>query len=189
MSYTTGQASEHGSDGGGAFLKYAPIGHGTERGTASASKKTDAGSTGGLTMSTVETPRKELVGGRSGKGHLDSGLLDRAQETIESIDTDDAETLLIRLQSLGGIACELWRAAASSSQYHRQILAAFESAVLTAIQAEGITSGQLRALRAAVIDLRSPVLTQGNVDSIASHLIDEQYSPLAILSEHEENDG
>lgn len=116
-----------------------------------------------------------------GKGNLDLALVDEAIDTVESLDPGEPLTLIVRLGSLCGLLNELWRSAAESSQYHQQILAAAESAAISALRASAVTDSQLAAIRAALKDLTSPILTQANVDSISSLLVDEQFSPLAIL--------
>ena len=120
---------------------------------------------------------------RAGTGAIDSRLLDHAIETVESIDPTDPQAFSVRLASLSGLVCELWRTAKSSGQFHRQILTAVDNAVVCALRSESVTQHQLSAIREAIVDLRSPILTQANVDSIASHMIDEGYHPLAMVSD------
>jgi len=124
--------------------------------------------------------RSSDIGIRPGQGQIDRQLLDQAQEIIENSAPDDAE-ILVRLDSLAGIVCELWRSAAKSSQYHRQVLTAIETAVLVATEKASITSEQISAIRQGILDLGLKSLTQAHIESIASHLMDSGISPLAPL--------
>ncbi|HET6251099.1 MAG TPA: hypothetical protein VFE47_25655 [Tepidisphaeraceae bacterium] len=137
------------------------------------------------TRASRESTRRDPSDVRSGPGAIDPILLNRALETIESIDSNDKQTFSVQVASLGGMVCEMWRTAKSSSQYHRQVLAAVDNAIICTLLTETLTSRQISAIREALVDLKSPILTQANVDSIASHMIDENYGPLAMISELE----
>jgi hypothetical protein len=148
--------------------------------------------TGGATTSNTPTSindarRAHRVRGpediQSGTGTLDASILDDALGVIESLRSARPDMVLMHLNSLSGLLCELWQSAAKSSTYHRQILSAADSAVLSATVAETVNDRQLSAIRGALTDLGQRTLTQANVDSIASSLIDEQFSPLAILGD------
>lgn len=122
-----------------------------------------------------------LDGIRCGAGQLDTSLLNKAKELLESFQFDDPQDVIVRIEALSGLVSELWRGARASSQYHRQILAALDSAAIQAGQIATLVPSQLNALRSAVYDLSQRTLTQANVDSIAGRLIDEGFSPLAPL--------
>lgn len=150
-------------------------------GSVSSRNQSGAGTPSSIAES--QSPAKDRSsdsGNRSGQGRIDRQLLDQAQEILESLIPDDAD-ILVRLDSLSGIVCELWRSAAKSSQYHRQVLTAVETAVRVATKRASITSEQISAIRQGILDLGLKTLTQAHIDSIASHLLDSGISPLAPL--------
>ncbi len=154
------------------------------------SRKDTVGHHGGYTTAEIDSSNKskaiQSADVPKGLGRIDGGLLEAALETLENTDPLDQANLPIRLSTLSGLVYEMWRSAIGSSQYHQQILAAAESATISASRAGVIGEGQVRALRTALTDLSSRVLTQANVESIGSLLIDEQFSPLAALADRED---
>jgi len=88
---------------------------------------------------------------------------------------------------LRGIVLQLWESAANATQFHQEILAALESAVLGV---ETLNKNQLSAVREAVMDLGNDVLSEAHLDVIRRKFIAEGFSPLALLSEVEnDKDG
>jgi len=119
-----------------------------------------------------------------GKG-LNKPFLERAKSIIDSFKPDDVMDAKVNLEALRGILLQLWNSAASSSQFHQDILATLESAMLTV---ESPNEGQLSVFREAIVDLENCVLTQAHVDVIRRLFIGEGFSPLALLSEIEDGD-
>lgn len=135
-----------------------------------------------------QTPRLEQAThtsyGKALNGRLDKHLLHRATDIIDSFDSSDRMAYEINLESLRGIVMQLWESATSSTAYHQEILAMLESAV---ISVDLLSEGQLSALREAISDLESSPLTHVHVDIIRDRFIEEDFSPLALLSEMEED--
>jgi len=119
-----------------------------------------------------------------GKG-LNKSLLERAKSIIDGFNCDDVMDATVNLESLRGIVLQLWKSATNSSQFHQDILAILESAI---ISVEYPNKDQLTVFREAVIDLGNNVLTQAHVDVIRRRFISEGFSPLALLSEVEDGD-
>jgi len=117
---------------------------------------------------------------------LDKSLLERAKTLLEDYNITDAMQTTIDLGSLRGIVLQLWESAATSTQFHREILALLEAAV---ISLESPNEGQLSVLREAVIDLQNDVLAQAHIDVIRRQFINEGFSPLALLSEIENDEN
>lgn len=117
---------------------------------------------------------------------LDKSLLLRARDILESFDANDLVQSSVDLESLRGIVVQLWESAANSTQFHQQILAILESAILTI---ELPNQEQLSLFREAVIDLGHDVLTQAQVDIIQRQFISKGFSPLALLGDTEDSDG
>lgn len=120
-----------------------------------------------------------------GKG-LNKSLLVRAKEILESFDANNLVESSVDLESLRGIVLQLWESAINSSQFHQQILAILESAILTI---ELPNQEQLSLFREAVIDLGHDLLTQAQVDIIQRQFISRGFSPLALLGDTEDSDG
>lgn len=120
----------------------------------------------------------------TGKG-LNKSLLDRAKSIVESFKFDDAFDATIDFDSLRGIILELWESARDSTQFHRQILGILESAILSV---EIPSQEQLSVFREAIIDLGHDVLTTSHVDVIHMQFMNQGFSPLALLSELEDED-
>lgn len=118
--------------------------------------------------------------------HLDKSLLERAKTTLEDFNINDAMQATIDLGSLRGVVLQLWETAATSTQFHKEILAILEAAV---ISLESPNEGQLSVLREAIIDLQNDVLAQAHVDVIRRQFINEGFSPLALISEIENGDN
>lgn len=117
---------------------------------------------------------------------LDKSILGRAKSIIESFGDSDVMEVAINLESLRGIVLQLWESATSSSQFHQEILAILESAL---ISVESPNENQLSVFREAIADLERDVLAQVHVDVIRGQFIREGFSPLALLSEVEDVDG
>jgi hypothetical protein len=129
---------------------------------------------------------KDLVG-KHGKilvGGLDKSLLKRAQIILESFDCDDAVSVAINIESLRGIILQLWESAANASQFHQDILAVLESAMLSVVSP---SSHHLSVFREAIRDLNSDLLAQAHVDVIRRRFISAGFSPLALLTEIDED--
>jgi len=124
--------------------------------------------------------RKPLAGG------LDKSLLERARNIIDSFNCDDVIKATIYLESLRGIVLQLWESATNCSQFHKEILATLENAILSV---EFPNESQLAAFKEAVMDLRNDILTQAHVDVIRRRFVAEGFSPLALLSEVEDDSG
>ena len=125
---------------------------------------------------------KDRVGqhGKTLVGGLDKSLLGRAQVILESFDWDDAVGVAINMESLRGIILQLWESAANASQFHQDILAVLESAMLSV---ELPDSHHLSVFREAIRDLESDLLAQAHVDVIRRRFISAGFSPLALLTE------
>lgn len=118
-------------------------------------------------------------------GSLDKSLLERAKDVVESLRVNDVMDTAINLDSLRGIVLQLWESATNSTQFHQEILALLESAV---ISIESPNKDQLSVFREAIIDLENDVLAQAHVDVIRRQFIKRGFSPLAVLSEIEDSD-
>jgi len=121
-------------------------------------------------------------------GRLDGSLLERATDILDDLeDTTAQEEIVLAIESLRCVVCELWITAAGASQHHQSILAILESFLRTT---ESVKPGQLSAVRGAFADLTAAVLSQEHVDINRSRFIDEGYSPLSCVDEVEHaNDG
>lgn len=127
-----------------------------------------------------------LVEGKAGVARgLDRSLLSRAKDIIGSFNHSDVMDATINLESLRGIVLQLWESARKSTQFHQEILAILEAAILSA---ESPTDTQLSVFKEAVTDLANDVLTQAHVDVIRRRFIGEGFSPLAVLTEVEDGD-
>jgi len=118
-------------------------------------------------------------------GSLDKSLLERAKDIVESLRVNDVMDTAINLDSLRGIVLQLWESATNSTQFHQEILALLESAV---ISIDSPNEDQLSVFREAIIDLENDVLAQAHVDVIRRQFIKRGCSPLAVLSEIEDSD-
>jgi hypothetical protein len=118
-------------------------------------------------------------------GRLDKSLLERAKDIVESLRVNDVMDTAINLDSLRGIILQLWESATNSTQFHQEILAFLETAV---ISIESPNENQLSVFKEAIIDLENDVLAQAHVDIIRSQFIKRGFSPLAVLSEIEDSD-
>ena len=148
--------------------------------------KYDADETRGASEETVERRKVPLAGhGKAGNGELDKSLLKRAKSIIDSFNCDDVMEATVYLESLRGIVLQLWESATTTTQFHQEILAILESAILP-IDSPNRT--QLSVFREAIMDLGSDVLTQAHVEVIRRQFINEGFSPLALLSEIEDGD-
>ena len=139
----------------------------------------------------AEVPQKAKMplseNGKPASGKLDRSLLNRAKTIIDSFNSDDAIESTINIESLRGIVLQLWESAANATQFHQEILAALESAILGV---ETLNNNQLSAVREAIMDLGNDVLAQAHLDVIRRRFIAEGFSPLALLSEIEnDNEG
>ena len=123
--------------------------------------------------------RKPVAGG------LNKSLLKRAKDIIDSFNHHDVMEATIDLESLKGIVLQLWESATNGTQFHQEILATLESAILSV---ESPNESQLSAFKEAVMDLGNDVLTQAHVDVIRRRFISEGFSPLALLTEIEDVD-
>jgi hypothetical protein len=131
----------------------------------------------------VRTPLAE--NGKPVSGRLDRSLLERANAIIDSFNAEDVMDSTINMESLRGIVLQLWESAANATQFHQEILAMLESAILSV---ECLSKSQLSAWREAVIDLGNDILAQAHLDVIRRRFIAEGFTPLALLSEAENDD-
>ena len=117
------------------------------------------------------------------RGSLDQSLLKRAESIIDGYEPLDPLDATLNMESLQGIVLGLWESAAGSSQYHQDILAALESAVLSI---ESPDESQLSVFREAIRDLSNNVLTEEHVEIMRQQFIARGFSPLALLDEVED---
>ena len=139
----------------------------------------------------AEVPQKAKMllseNGKPATGKLDGSLLNRAKTIIDNFNSDDVIESTINIESLRGIVLQLWESAANATQFHQEILAALESAILSV---ETLDKNQLSAVREAIMDIGNDVLAQAHLDVIRGRFITEGFSPLALLSEVEnDKDG
>ena len=128
----------------------------------------------------LEAPKKAL------KGALDKALLKRAESIIDGFDFDNPLSVTVNMESLQGVSLGLWESATTSGQYHQDILAALESAILSI---EVPNEDQLSVFREAIRDLGNKILTEEHIDIIRQQFIANGFSPLALLSEVEDEDS
>lgn len=119
-------------------------------------------------------------------GRLDETLLKRAESIIDGFDYVDPLNATVNMESLRGVVFELWESAATSSEYHQDILAALESAILSI---DIPNEDQLSVFREAIRDLRNGVLTAEHVDIIRRQFAVNGFSPLALLDEAEDGNS
>jgi hypothetical protein len=112
---------------------------------------------------------------------LDARLLGEATDLLNSIDPSDQVTATVTLTSFGLAVVQLWDTADRVTALHRLILAALDGGILAALKSEQITEQWLRVFREALSDLSMQSLSQVQVDSIQSQMIDLGKKPLAIL--------
>jgi len=115
---------------------------------------------------------------------LDRSLLNRAKDIIDSFNNCDVMESTIDLESLRGTVLQLWESATNGTQFHQEILATLESAILSV---ESPNESQLSVFKEAVMDLENDILTQAHVDIIRERFVAEGFSPLALLSEAEDD--
>lgn len=133
-------------------------------------------------------PRERIALAKERKpwaGGLDKTLLKRAKDIIDGFNHHGVMEAAIDLESLRGIVLQLWESATNGTQFHQEILATLESAILSV---ESPNESQLSVFKEAVMDLEMDVLTQAHVDVIRRRFIAEGFSPLALLSEVEDVD-
>ena len=123
---------------------------------------------------------------KAANGGLDKSLLKRTRNIVENFNVSSVMDAAIDLESLRGVLLQLWQSATDSTQFHQEILAILESAV---ISVESPTPTQLSAFREAIIDLERDVLAQVHIDVIRRRFISEGFSPLALLSEIKNGDS
>lgn len=132
----------------------------------------------------VDKKQQQLVhSGRNGKAIcsiLDRTLLIRASEIIEGFDPDEIIDSTVNIESLRGIVLQLWETAKDATQFHQEILALLESAILSV---ENLNQEQLSVIREATKDLQNEVLAQVHVDIMRRRFLNVGFSPLTILSE------
>jgi len=127
-----------------------------------------------------------------GRGELNKQLLSRSKEILDIFETEklDPMDVSINFNSLKAVVLELWRTAAKSSQFHQDILAILESALLALNSPE---KKHISLFREAIIDLGQEILSQPHVDVIRHRFIKEGFTPLAIMSliedKEESDDG
>lgn len=138
----------------------------------------------------VEAPQRRrpplAENGKAASGGLDKSLLERAKTIIDCFNPDDVMDVTINLESLRGIILNLWESATNSTKFHQEILAILESAMLSV---ESPHEDHLSVFREAILDIGSDVLTQANAEVIRRRFINTGFSPLALLSEIEDDDG
>jgi hypothetical protein len=124
--------------------------------------------------------------GLSNTGQMDSDLLRRAEEIIEGFSTDDPMVCVVDRESLCSVILQLWETASRCSQFHQDILAILENALLSTEKPE---AKHLSLFREAINDLRFNVLTQAHVSVIQQRFIADGLSPLALLTEVDDHDN
>ncbi len=119
-------------------------------------------------------------------GQIDAALLRKALEIVDSIvPTHEINTPLF-LAALGGTVLEMWESAATSSEYHQDILATLENAVRAATVSGSVTEQQLSAFREALTDLALTRLVRENAKVVRSEFIRQGFGPLAFMGEPDE---
>lgn len=119
-------------------------------------------------------------------GQIDAGLLRKTLEFVDSIvPTDEINTPLF-LAALGGTVLEMWESAATSSEYHQDILATLENAVRASTVSGSVTEQQLSAFREALTDLAQTRLVRKNAEVVRLEFIRQGFGPLAFVDEPEE---
>jgi hypothetical protein len=119
------------------------------------------------------------------KRGLALGLLKRALGILDGFDSQDVVETQLNMEALRGVVLELWEGAQDASQYHQDILALVEEAILST---DSLEPKQIAALREAMVDLENSILVQPHVDSARRQLIACGFSPLALLGEIEHDD-
>ena len=138
----------------------------------------------------IEKPQKRIcpisIKRKAVNGGLDNNCLSRAIEIIESFDSNEIMDAAINIESLRGLILQLWETAQNATQFHHEILALLESAILSV---ETLSQEQISVLKEAIKDLHNEVLAQAHVDVIRRRFIMVGFSPLAFLSAIENIDN
>jgi hypothetical protein len=119
---------------------------------------------------------KESVKASIGRGVFTRSTLDRMCDIIDGVDLTDAIDAVVCLNGLAANLHGLWIEAQNVSPLHQDILAFLDIAIVGSLRVGGVSVSQLRAMREAIIDLGSPVLTAAHVESVASQMTDEGFS-------------
>jgi hypothetical protein len=119
-------------------------------------------------------------------GKMDRKILARAEEILYGFDIEDPIASRVDRESFCGVVLQLWEGANECSDFHQDILAILENGVLST---ENFQPKHLSLFMEAIKDLKNDVLTQAHVEVINHRFIAEGLSPLALLSEIEEENG
>ena len=77
----------------------------------------------------------------------------------------------------------MWKTASNCSDHHQEILAAAESALLSACQVGMLEPDQVAALQVAFDDLAQPVLVVSHVDTICERFVQAGFPALPFIDE------
>ena len=152
----------------------------------SQSTPTPANLTGETTASKSASLKTEAVIRPTSKARLDADLLQKLSDHLDTLEGADVEEKILAFEGLRCTLANLWTSCEKAGAFHQHILAQLERSVLST---SSPSPAQVVAFRQAASDLGSPLLTQSHVDTTRSRLIDEGFSPLALLSQLEEEPG
>jgi len=110
-------------------------------------------------------------------------MIQKAMRIIEEGDFADSRERELSVASLGAITSQLWEKAQHATIYHQQILAGVDNACVLMCRGLEPSPERLSAVREALIDLSLDRLTQSNVESVNSRLMDVGFSPFAEIDE------
>lgn len=116
---------------------------------------------------------------RKGKA-IESGLLRKAQELVDSMDPGESYDTQLYLPALRGTVAEMWESAPDCSELHEAVLATLENGVRQAAMAGSVTAGQLAAFREALNDLGQSALVQANAEVVRSEFVRQGFTALGF---------
>jgi hypothetical protein len=110
-------------------------------------------------------------------------LLARAKELLTGLDVTDQLSLTVNLSEVGTTVAALWESAGKTTPIHKMILAALDSAILSALAADFISADQISVFLEALGDLSMETVTEVQAEAIRSRLIDLGKKPLFIIAD------
>jgi hypothetical protein len=122
---------------------------------------------------------------RGKAGKVDSNLIGKAKEIVESVDDTDVVQMQLHLTALAGAILDMWESVLDASEVHQDLLAALENGARQAARAGQVTDAQLSAFREALNDLGQDVLVPANAEVVRSRFVDVGFAPLGFLGEPE----
>ena len=117
------------------------------------------------------------------EGKMDAHHLEKAMETVESIEEANAFDTQLDLTALSGRLLELWESAVQSSCHHQDILAVLERAVKAAAIDGKATRKQLAAFREALTYLRQEHLGHETARIVRRRLREAGFGALSFTGE------